>query len=154
MSEKSLSHVRLFATLWTIAFQAPLSMEFSRQEYWSGCHILLQGIFLTQGWNPGLPHCRQILYCLNHQAIPNEYGIFPTQGSNPGLLHCRQILYRLSYQGSPESGKNLQILLELRKVRKGNSSWHPKVECTDRLRNSHLTVIRSAMSNSLQPHGL
>ena len=30
------SHVRLFATLWTMAHQAPLSMEFSRQEYWSG----------------------------------------------------------------------------------------------------------------------
>ena len=30
------SHVRLFATLWTVACQAPLSMEFSRQEYWSG----------------------------------------------------------------------------------------------------------------------
>ena len=33
---KSLSHVRLFATPWTIAYQAPLSMGFSRQEYWSG----------------------------------------------------------------------------------------------------------------------
>ena len=33
---KSLSHVRLFATPWTAAYQAPLSMEFSRQEYWSG----------------------------------------------------------------------------------------------------------------------
>ena len=33
---KSLSHVRLFATLWTVAYQAPLSMRFSRQEYWSG----------------------------------------------------------------------------------------------------------------------
>ena len=36
MSVKFLSHVRLFATPWTIAYQAPLSMEFSRQEYWSG----------------------------------------------------------------------------------------------------------------------
>ena len=36
MSEKSLSHVRLFVTLWTVARQAPPSMEFSRQEYWSG----------------------------------------------------------------------------------------------------------------------
>jgi len=26
-----------------------------------GCHFLLQGIFLTQGWNPGLPHCGQML---------------------------------------------------------------------------------------------
>ena len=33
---KSLSHVRLFAAPWTIAYQAPPSMEFSRQEYWSG----------------------------------------------------------------------------------------------------------------------
>ena len=33
---KSLSHVQLFATPWTVDHQAPLSMEFSRQEYWSG----------------------------------------------------------------------------------------------------------------------
>ena len=32
-----------------------------------GCHALLQGIFPTQGLNPDLPHCRQILYCLSHQ---------------------------------------------------------------------------------------
>ena len=38
---KLLSHVRLFVTLWTAAHQAPLSMGFSRQEYWSGCHCLL-----------------------------------------------------------------------------------------------------------------
>ena len=37
------------ATPWTAALQAPLSMEFSSQEY---CHFLLQGIFLTQGSNP------------------------------------------------------------------------------------------------------
>ena len=33
---ESLQHVRLFAILWTVAGQASLSMEFSRQEYWSG----------------------------------------------------------------------------------------------------------------------
>ena len=33
---KSLSRVGLFATPWTVAYKAPLSMEFSRQEYWSG----------------------------------------------------------------------------------------------------------------------
>ena len=33
-----------------------------------GCHFLLQGIFLTQGSNPGLPHCRQMLYHLSHQG--------------------------------------------------------------------------------------
>ena len=40
-------HARLFATSWTGALQAPLFMGFSRKEYWSGCHLLLQGIFLT-----------------------------------------------------------------------------------------------------------
>ena len=36
-------------TPWTLVLQAPLSVEFSRQEYWSGLPCLLQGIFLTQG---------------------------------------------------------------------------------------------------------
>ena len=35
-----------------------------------GCHSVLQGIFLIQGSNPGLSHCRQILYCLSHQGNP------------------------------------------------------------------------------------
>ena len=34
-----------------------------------GCHALLQGIFPTQGSNPGLPHCRWILYHLSHPVI-------------------------------------------------------------------------------------
>ena len=52
----SLSQVQLFETLWTVACQAPLSTEFSRQEYWSRCHFLLQGTFLTQGSNLHLWH--------------------------------------------------------------------------------------------------
>ena len=35
-----------------------------------GCHSLLQGIFPTKGLNPGLPHCRQILYQLSYQGSP------------------------------------------------------------------------------------
>ena len=46
------SHVQLFAAPWTVAHQAPLSLGFSRQEYWSGLCALLWGIFLTQGSNP------------------------------------------------------------------------------------------------------
>ena len=65
---KSFSRVWLFVTPWTVAYWAPQSMEFSRQEYWMSCHFLLQGIFPTQGSNPGLPHCRQMLYCLSHQG--------------------------------------------------------------------------------------
>ena len=53
------SRVQLFVTLWTVAHQAPLSMGFSRQEYWTELHALFQGIFLTQGSNP-------CLLCLLH----------------------------------------------------------------------------------------
>ena len=49
---QSLSRVRLFATLWTVALQAPLSMGFPRQEYWSELPLPPLGIFPTQGLNP------------------------------------------------------------------------------------------------------
>ena len=44
-----------------------------------GSHCLLQGIFPTQGLNPGLPHCRQILYQLGHQGSPRilEWVAYP-----------------------------------------------------------------------------
>ena len=35
------------------------------------CHAFLQGIFPTQGLNPSLLYCRQILYCLSHQGSPD-----------------------------------------------------------------------------------
>ena len=59
-----LSHSVMFnsVTPWTVARQAPLSMEFSRQEHWSGLPFHSQGIFPTQGSNPFLLNCRQILY--------------------------------------------------------------------------------------------
>ena len=58
------SCVPLFETLWTSLHQAPMSMEFSGQEYWSGLleWVLLQGIFPTQGSNPHL-------LCLLHWQV-------------------------------------------------------------------------------------
>ena len=67
---KSLSHVSLFATPWTVAYQAPRLWDFPGKNTGVDCHFLLQEIFLTHGLNPGLPHCRQMLYCLSHQGSP------------------------------------------------------------------------------------
>ena len=47
-----LSHVWLFVTPWTIAHLAPLSMEFSRQEYWSGLPFPVPGDLLDPGIEP------------------------------------------------------------------------------------------------------
>ena len=65
---QSFSRVRLSATLWTAACQAPLSRESPGKNPGVGSLSLLQRIFPTQGSNPSLLHCRRILYQLNHQA--------------------------------------------------------------------------------------
>ena len=73
-----------------------------------GCHALLQGIFPTQGSNPSLPHCRQILYCLGHQGSPlmsfrlhqTSFFIWKNENyswlcSKTGLIHCLDKDYEL-----------------------------------------------------------
>ena len=59
-----LCHVWLFVTPWTVACFCPWNSPVKSTGV--GCHCFLQVIFLTQGLNPSLLHCRQILYCLNH----------------------------------------------------------------------------------------
>ena len=55
-----------------IACLAPLSMGFSRQEYWSELLFLSPWDFLTQESNPGLLYCTQILYQLSYEGISNK----------------------------------------------------------------------------------
>ena len=62
---KSLSHVRLFATPWTVAYQAPPSMGFSRQECWSGLPFPSPGDLPNPGINAGSP-------ALQADALPSE----------------------------------------------------------------------------------
>ena len=130
------SHVWLFVTLWTVARQSPLSMEFSRQECWSRLPFPSPGIKpgspalqvdSLPSESPGKPRkstTTSCCCCLVTSVVSNSvqpYGLqparllcpwdslgkntgvdchallqgtFPTQELNPGLLHCRQILYR------------------------------------------------------------
>ena len=68
---ESSSCVWLFATSLTVAHQAPLSMGFFQARILEWVAISLsRGIFLTQGLNPGLSHCRQTLYRLSHRGSP------------------------------------------------------------------------------------
>ena len=80
-----LSHVQLFVTPWVVAHQAPLSMGFFRQEYRTGLHALLQGIFPTQGSNPGLAHFRWIYYHLSHEESLRilEWVTYPFSRGSP-----------------------------------------------------------------------
>ena len=58
-----------FATPWTVVLQAPLSMGFSKQEYWSGYHFLLQGIFPKQGSNWWILHWQVDFLPVNNLGI-------------------------------------------------------------------------------------
>ena len=62
---KSFSRVQLFATPWTVAYQAPLSMGFSRQEYWSGLPFPSPGDLPDLGTEPGSP-------TLQADTLPSE----------------------------------------------------------------------------------
>ena len=77
-----------FATLWTVAHQPPLSMGFSRQEYWSGLKLHLQGIFPTQGSNPSLLLGRWILY---HWATKEAYRDYACACAQLCLILCDPI---------------------------------------------------------------
>ena len=65
LKEKKKNHVRLFATLWTLARQAPLSMGFSRQEYCSGLPYPFPGNLPDQRIEPGFPE-------LQADSLPSE----------------------------------------------------------------------------------
>ena len=60
-------------------------MEFLGKNTGVGSHCLLQGIFPTPGLNPGLLHCRQILYCLSHQEAKYE-----ARGDVKSLEKCKK----------------------------------------------------------------
>ena len=88
------------ATPWT--HQAPLSIEFSRQEYWSGLPFPSPGDLPDPELKPRSPALlpdsllTELQGKLKNTGVDYHFllqGVFPTQNSNPGLLHYRQILY-------------------------------------------------------------
>ena len=101
----SLSPVQLFMTPWTVAHQAPLSMGFSRQEYWSGLPFPSPGDLPDPGMELGSPALQADSLPIELSGKPTNTGVgtlsllqgtFPTQEWNWGFLHCRWILYQLS----------------------------------------------------------
>ena len=90
-----LCRVRLFVTPWTIARQAPPSIGFSRQEYWSGLPFPPPGDLPNPGIEPGcllcLLYCRRIVYPLSHERNGDIYFnlIFKTVLTESAICHCR-----------------------------------------------------------------
>ena len=79
-------------TPWTVAHQAPLSWDFPGKNTGAGCHFLLQGIFLTQGSNQHLLHCRRSLPLGHLEAPELPTSMLNTSHSfhppHQGLMEC------------------------------------------------------------------
>ena len=73
---QSLNHVRLLQPYGLESTRLLYPWDFPDKSTEVSCHFLLQGIFPTQGWNLGLPHCRQMLNRLSHKGslliLPND----------------------------------------------------------------------------------
>ena len=102
----------------TVSCQAPLFMEFSRQEYRSGLPCSLPGDLHNPGTEPRSPALQADSLLSEPPGKPKNIGvgslsllqgIFLTQESNRGLPCCRRILYQQSYQGIPL--KNYSLVL-------------------------------------------
>ena len=70
---QSLSHVRLFATPWTVAHQAPLSMVFPRQEHWSELPFPSPGDLPNPGINPAFPALAGGFFTTEPPGKPNGF---------------------------------------------------------------------------------
>ena len=76
-----------------LAYQAPLSTEFSRQEYWSGFHFLLQGIFPTPGLNLSFLHLLHWQADSSPLAPPGNFAYLPIILLFPTQVHIKYLLY-------------------------------------------------------------
>ena len=60
-------------TPWTSPLGSSVHGDSSSKNTGVGLHVLIQGIFPTQAWNPSLQHCRQIFHCLSHQGSQENW---------------------------------------------------------------------------------
>ena len=140
MKCKSLSCVRLFEThgLWPASLSCPWNSLGKNTGV--GSHSLLQGIFPTQGLNPSLPHCRWILYCLNHQGSPllEKFVLmsYCTKHLKCFASSCQgELVYSLSFIR--------QIILKnLLCIRLCSRHWCYLVKRTDKIPPSHIGLMK------------
>ena len=113
-----LSSFQFFVIPWIVAHQTPLSMGILQARNTGVVsHDLLPGIFPTQGLNPGLLHCRQILYRLSHQQSPRSHAksVIPVKDSfkNWCLLYFDLIPGKVMGRGNKRNFPGLSLPLSL-----------------------------------------
>ena len=129
---------QLFATLWTVAHQVPLSMDSPGKNTGVGCHALLQGIFLIQRLNLCLLHllyCRQFLYPLNHLKV--------LLSQITKLILCDMLKNEIT----PFLQKDFFLLLDILKI---TSSFHLPIHLSIHL-SIYSSLSRHLLNAALAP---
>ena len=118
------------ATPWTVGHQAPLSMGFSRQECWSGLPFPSPWDLLTQESNPGLLHCRQILYWWAKRCFPLNSS-WRTLDQQKSEILCKITgLYSSKYKlhGKKRWTEKLFQILKTRETTQLNATFNPQLD--------------------------
>ena len=114
------SHTRFVVTLWTVAFQAPLPMGFSRQEHWSGL-MFLQGISQARDWA-----CVSYISCIGRQVPAQLPPGKPLEDPNERwvlqMIHNKPSLPSMLLK--PHMHKRMGLTLEMRKI-PWQRKWQP-----------------------------
>ena len=114
---KSLSRVRLFATPWTVAHQAPLSMGFSRQEYWSGLPFPSPGDLPSPGIEPRSP-------ALQADALTS---VPPGKPSGNKKFRINKLTLRLKQlQKKDQTKYTVNRRKEIIKIRASRNKWNKR----------------------------
>ena len=138
---KSLSRVQLFATPWTVAPQAPLSMGFSRQEYWSGLPFPSPGDLPNPGMEARSP-------ALQADALPSELKGFAMLCYAKSLQSCPTLCDPIdgSLPGSPVPGILQARTLEWVAISFSNAwKWNVKVKSP-----SHVQLLATPWTAAYQ----
>ena len=126
---QSLSRIRLFAIPWTVARQAPLSMEIQQARILEWVAMPSSRGFPDPGMEPRSPTLQADCLLSEPPGKPKNTGVgslsllqgnFPAQELNQGLLHCRQLLYQLSYQRSPSGSLSMECQKNAGKRKRNN----------------------------------
>ena len=129
-------------TPWTVALQTRIHGDSPGKNTGVGCHDLLQGIFPTQGSNPGLSHCRRILYQLSYQGSPgNRLGLLFFQNLRINSLLLKEKtdkgLENQSHEGRMEE-RNQEVTTQ---------RWEQIQKATVNCFTLHVCLFSSTVSN-------
>ena len=130
----------------TVAYQAPQSMEFSRQEYWSGLPFSSG----TRRLKPGLLYCRQTLYHLSHQGSPWKMKTYTTPEK---FSVVNKVTTTLGFPGGSDSKESS----DSKALLPGESPWTEEPGGlqsmgSQRVRHNWATKHRELLGHTLSPY--